>query len=104
MGVAVERDPDANGDASCCASSSLSEQRRDVAPSIEAPQPDLAAGHEAEEEHQRGVRGGQAALGLHAPAELLVQPLNDIRGAQRLPLPLRKLEEREQLLATLLRW
>jgi hypothetical protein len=44
-------------DASCRASPSLTEDRRDVAPPIEAPQPDLTAGHETEEEDQRRVLG-----------------------------------------------
>jgi hypothetical protein len=33
-----------------------------LAPSVEAPQTDLAAGHKAEQEDQRRVLGGQAAL------------------------------------------
>src|SRR5262245_39025241 len=82
-------------DASCGRPASLTQHHRNVAPPVEAPQPNLAAGHEAEEEDERGVLGRQRALGLHAPAEFLVQPLNDIRGAQRLPLPLWELKERE---------
>ena len=89
-------------DASCGGPAALAQDCRDLAPAIEAAQADLPADHEAEEQDERGVLCRQRALGLHAPPEFLVQPLNDIRGAQRLPLPLRELEEREQLLATLL--
>jgi hypothetical protein len=47
----------------------------DLAPAIEATEPDLPADHKAEEEDQRGILGGQRALGLHAPTKLLVQPV-----------------------------
>jgi hypothetical protein len=56
-----------------------------VAPPIEAPEPDLAAGHEAEEENERRVLGGQAALGLHAAANLFVQPLDHVGGTESTP-------------------
>jgi len=48
-------------DASCC-SPPLPEHRWDVTPPIDAPQPDLAASHEAEEEDQRRVLGGKIKL------------------------------------------
>jgi hypothetical protein len=89
-------------DASRGGQAALTQDLRDLAAAIEAAQADLPADHEAEEQDEGGVLGRQRAPGLHAPAEFLVQSLNDIRGAQRLPLPLRELEEREQLLATLL--
>ena len=81
-------------DASCDASPSRAEHPRDVAPSIEAPQSDLSAGHEAEEEDQRRVLGWQATVGLHPAPELLVQPLNHVRRSERLPWALGKLEDR----------
>jgi addiction module HigA family antidote len=50
-------------DASCRASPSLTEHRRDMAPPIQAPQPDLASGHETEEEHERpGIGRDNTAL------------------------------------------
>lgn len=54
----------------------MTEHGSDVAPPIEAPQPDLAAGDEAEEEDQRRVLGWEATLGLHPATELLVKSLN----------------------------
>lgn len=89
-------------DASCGRLATPAEHRRDVAPSIDTPQPDLAAGHETEEQDQRRVLGRQAALRLHPAPELLVQPLNHVRGPERLPLALGELEEREQLFVPLL--
>jgi hypothetical protein len=44
-------------DASCRRSPALAQHGRDLAPAVEAPQPDLATGHEAEEEDQRRVLG-----------------------------------------------
>jgi hypothetical protein len=44
----------------------MTEHGRDVAPAVEAPQPYLAAGHQAEQEDKGGVLGGQAALRFHA--------------------------------------
>src|SRR5713101_8388268 len=69
---------------------------------VDLPQLDLSAGNEAEEQDQRRVLGGKRALGLHAPAEFLVEALDDVRGAQRLPLYLRKGEERQQFGAAFL--
>ena len=71
-------------DASCRRPSVLSEDGRDLAPSVEAPQTDLAAGYKAEQEDQRRVLGGQAALGLHPAPELLVEPFNHVCGSERL--------------------
>ena len=68
------------------AAAALGQDRRDLAPAIEAAQADFAPDHEAEEQDERGVFGRQRALGLHASPEFLVQPLNEIRGAQRLAL------------------
>jgi hypothetical protein len=89
-------------DASCRTLLSPTEHCRDVPPPIETPQADLAAGHEAEEEHQRRVLGGQAALRLDSAPELFVQSLNHVRCSERLPLALGKLETREQFFAPLL--
>src|SRR5262249_32336035 len=75
-------------DASCGGQAARAQDCRDLAPAIEATQADLPADHEAEEQDERGILGRQRALGLHSSTEFLVQPLNDIRGAQRLPLPL----------------
>jgi hypothetical protein len=60
-------------DASGRRSASLREDGRDVAPSVDPAQPDLAADNESDEQDERGIFGGQATLGLHTPAELLVQ-------------------------------
>ena len=57
-------------------SPALTEHGPNVAPPIEAPQPDLAAGDEAEQENQRRVLGWEATLGLRPAAELLVKSLN----------------------------
>jgi len=54
-----------------CGPATFAQDRRDVAPSIEAPQPDLAAGDQTEQEDQRRVLGRQAALSLHPAPELL---------------------------------
>src|SRR4029450_4288272 len=89
-------------DASCDRLAAGAQHCGDLAPAAEPAQADLPADDEAEEQDERGVLSGQRALRFHAPPEFLVQPLNDIRGPQRLPLVLRELEEGEQLLATLL--
>ncbi len=73
-------------DASCGTSSALTEHRRDVAPSVDTPQADLPADDEPEEQAERRILGGQAGLRLHATPNLLVQPLNHVRGLQGLPL------------------
>jgi hypothetical protein len=86
-------------DASGRRSASLTEDGRDVAPSVDPAQPDLAADNESEEQDERGVFGGQATLGLHTPAELLVEPLNHVCDLERLPLRFGKREERQQFLA-----
>ena len=78
------------------------QDRRNLAPAVDSAQPDLAAGDEAEEEGQRRGLGRQAALSLHPAPKLLVQPLNHVRGPERLPLSLGKREEREQLVAPFL--
>jgi hypothetical protein len=83
-------------------SASLTEDGRDVAPSVDPAQPDLAADDESEEQDERSVFGRQATLGLHTPAELLVQPLNHVCDLERLPLRFGKREERQQFLAPLL--
>ena len=47
-----------------------SQQGGDLARPVEAPQPNLAAGHEAKQEDQRCALGRQAALSLHPAPEL----------------------------------
>ena len=42
-------------DASCCRTPAWTEYGRDLAPAIQAPQANLPAGHEAEEQHERRV-------------------------------------------------
>jgi hypothetical protein len=50
---------------------------------VDPPQLDLSAGDQAEEQDQGGVLRGQRALGLDAPAELLIEPLDDVGRARR---------------------
>ena len=80
----------------------LADHRAELRVAVELAQRDLAGGDEAEEEDERTVLGGQRALRLHAPAELLVQPLDAVGGPERLPLGLRKAEERQQVRAPFL--
>src|SRR5207245_1347403 len=49
--------------------------------------------------HLSRLLGGQRALGLHAPSELLVEPLNRVRGSYRFPLRFGVAKEREELVA-----
>lgn len=58
---------------------------RQVSPTIDTTQTDLAAGHEAIQQHQHCSLRGQCSLGLHPTAEFLVQPFDDIGGAQAFP-------------------
>src|SRR5438477_3843430 len=74
----------------------LTQHRADLLPTVDLAQLDLPARHEAEEQDERRVLGGQRALRLHASSELLVEPLNRVRGSQRLPLGAWEPEEREQ--------
>src|SRR6266566_1366610 len=77
----------------------LAEHRSDFPPAVDPAQLDLPTHHEAEEQGQRRVFAGQRALRLRASAKLHVEPLNRVRGAQRLPLRFGKGEKREQLVA-----
>jgi len=74
----------------------LAEHRGDLPPAVDPAQLDLPAGHEAKEQDQCRVLGRQRALRLHAAPEFLVDPLDRIRGSQRLPLGAWEPEEREQ--------
>jgi hypothetical protein len=65
-------------DASCRGPAALAQRRGDLAPTVEPAQPDLPADHEAEERDERYVLSGQRALGLHAPAELLIQAFDHV--------------------------
>ena len=51
---------------------------------VELSQLDLTARDEAEEQDERAVLARQRALGLHSPAEFSVEPLDDVRCADRL--------------------
>src|SRR5439155_11359114 len=62
---------------------------------------DLPTRYEAEEQDDGGVFTRERALRLHPAAEFFVEPLDDVCGAQRLPLPLREPEEGEQFVAAL---
>src|SRR5260370_8361031 len=79
----------------------LAYHRGDLPPAVDAAQPDLAGGHEAEEQDGGGVFTRERALRLYPAAEFLVEPLDDVCGAQRLPLRFREPEEGEQFVAAL---
>ena len=64
--------------ASCRRPSVLTPHGRDLAPPIESVQPDLATGHEAEEQHERRLLGRQTALRFDASAEFLMQSLDHV--------------------------
>jgi len=98
MASTAGHDPGEMRDASC-RDRVLVEHRGDFPPAVNPAQLDLPTHHEAEEQGQRRVFAGQRALRLHAPAKLLVEPLDRVRGAQRLPLRLGEGEEREQFVA-----
>src|SRR6516225_11425630 len=55
-------------------------------PAVDFAQRDLPADQQRPEQHASGIRAGQHALGLDAPLELLVQPLDGVGGADGLPL------------------
>src|SRR5262249_45903242 len=90
--------------ASCGRPTVFPRQRGDPVPAVEPAQPDLLGDGQADEQDERGGLGGQRALGLHAPAELLVQALDQSVGRSVFPLALRELEENEQLLGPPRRW
>src|SRR5437899_12533060 len=68
---------------------------------IELPEPQLPRRRQTVQQEQRAVFGRQDRLGLHAPPELLDDALDDVGGAQPLPLARREAIEREQLAARL---
>ncbi len=72
-------------------------------PAINPAHGDLARRHQRPEQHGRGFRRRQGALGLDAALELLVQAFEGIGGAQRSPLPGRIAQEGAEL-EVLLRW
>src|SRR5437667_4977492 len=98
MASTARHDPGEMRNASC-RDRVLVEHPGDFPPAVDPAQLDLPTHHEAEEQGQRCVFAGQRALRLQAPAKLLVEPLNRVRGAQRLPLPFGEGEEREQFVA-----
>ena len=65
-------------DASCRRLAAEPQHGGDVAPAVEATQADLAADHEAEEQDQRGVLGGQRALRLHVESIRKASALNGL--------------------------
>ena len=71
-------------------------------PADEAAQRDLAAAQESEEQEQNRLFIGERGLGFGPPPELLVDPLQRIGGAQRLPLRKRESYEGKELVAGLL--
>ena len=73
----------------------------DAIVAIELSEFDVTAGDEAEEDDDGRVLGAERALRLHAATKLAVEPLDDVRRAQRLPLRLGEAEEGEQLVASL---
>src|SRR2546430_2655027 len=89
--------PDLTGDPSCRHRRVLAEYRGDSPPTIDPAQLDLPTRYEAEEQDDGGVFAGQRALCLHAPAEFLVEPLDDVRALQCFPLRFGEGEEREKL-------
>ena len=58
----------------------------DGLPSVDLAHGDLAGGEQSPEQHGHGLGAGQHGLGLDAPAEFLVQPLDGVGGAGRFPL------------------
>src|SRR5262245_56171350 len=86
---------------SCRRRWTLPEDGGDLPPAVDPAQPDLPARHETEEQYDGGVFTRERALRLHPAAEFFVEPLDDVCGAQRLPLPFREPEEGEQFVAAL---
>src|SRR5713101_1814734 len=75
----------------------LAQHRRDCPPAVDPAQLDLSADHQAKEQNQRRLFARQGTLCLHAAPELLMEPLNRVRGSQCLPLNFGEAEEREEL-------
>ena len=71
-------------------------------PAVDPAQGDLTRGEQRPEQHGGGLGAGQQALGLDPALELLVQPLDGVRGPERAPLLGRVAQEGEQALASLL--
>jgi hypothetical protein len=68
-------------------------------PAVDFAQRDLPADQQRPEQHASGIRAGQHALGLDAPLELLVQPLDGVGGADGLPLVAWEAQEGEEFFA-----
>ena len=79
----------------------LARHRRDFPPAVDPAQLDLPACHETEEQDDGGVFTPERALRLYPAAEFFVEPLDDVCGAQGLPLHFREQEEGEQFVAAL---
>src|SRR3954470_22809613 len=59
-------------------------------PTVDLAQGDLAGGEQRPEQHRRGLGRGQHRLRLDPALELLVQPLDRVRGPGRLPVAVEK--------------
>src|SRR5881628_2967778 len=68
---------------------------------VELPEPQLSRRRQTVQQEQRAVLRRQHRLRLDPPAELLDDALDDVGGAESLPLALREAIEREQLVAGL---
>src|SRR5213593_4489943 len=68
---------------------------------VELAEAQLPRRRQTVQQEQRAVRRGQHRLRLDPPAELLDDALDDVGGAQPLPLAFREAVEREQLVAGL---
>src|SRR6266542_4229600 len=79
----------------------LADNTRHVLKADDAAKDDLPAAQETEEEQEHRVLTRQRSLGLRSPAELLVDPLERVGRAQRLPLRGRVTQEREELVTGL---
>ena len=78
------------------------ERRRDVIqllPAIDPSHPNLLAHQQPKHQQLRRLGGGERTLDLYQPPELRVEPLDRVRGPQRLPLGLREAVEGQQLVS-----
>ena len=72
-----------------------------ASPTVDLAECNLPACQQGPEEHAGGFGAGRHALSLDAPLELLMQALDGIRGANRLPLLVREAQEGEELVSGL---
>ena len=64
----------------------LSEMLIERVPAVDFSEADLTGREQRPEQHGGGLRRRQHSLRLDPPLELLVQPLDGVRGARALPL------------------